>query len=639
MFDYIRTHQRVMQFLLLLIIFPSFVIGGVVSFSDFGNKQNEVAQVGSSAITASEFDQALRNQLDRMRQAYGPDFDTQLLNTPEMRRNILDDLIARRVLTEQANANRLTVSDQALQQSILDIPGLRKADDSFDNERYRNLLANQGMTPAMYEAQLRQDMTLQQLAGAVQNTAIVSKSVMERIALISEQEREVQALSFDAKSFVGQVKVTDAMLRDYYAKNAKQFEIPEVLNAEYVMLSNDVLAQQIAVTDAEVAAHYEQNKRNYTTDEQRRASHILFNLNKDSSAQEKQTVRTKAEAVLAQVRKDPAQFAALAKEHSQDPGSKDKGGDLDFFKRGMMTKAFDDSVFQLKKGEMSALVETEYGLHIIYLTDVKPSAVKALDEVKADLTADIKKQKASKAYAEAAETFTNMVYEQSENLQAVADKLNLKIEKLANVQRQPMPGAPATMLVNNKKFLNAIFSDDSLKKKQNTEAVEISPNVLVSGRVIDYKPASKRPFDEVKAMIQEVVTQTESVALAKKAGESKLSALKNQDDSAGFAEAKWVSRVKKPELPTEAVLAVLKADVRKLPAFVGVESANLGYTVYRINKVNVGTPDETRRASEAQQIANSVAQQDMYSYLEALKAKAKVKVNQTALNTTTATTP
>lgn len=632
MFDYIRTHQRLMQFVLLLIIFPSFVVGGVVGFSGFGSQKNEVASVASVSISSDEFDKAVRDQLDRLKQAYGQDFDAQLLNTPEARQNILDDLIARKALIAETAAQKLTVSDKAMQQNILETPGLKKADNTFDNDRYRSLLAMQGMTPAMYEAQLRQDLVLQQLVSAVQGTSIISKTVAERIALISEQEREVQALGFKAKDFASQVKITDEMLRAYYTKNTAQFEIPEMLNAEYVMLSNDVLAQQVVVTDAEVQAHYEQNKKSYTTDELRRASHILLGMTKDTPEKEKQAVKAKAESLLAQVRKDASLFAQLAKEHSQDPGSKDKGGDLDFFKRGAMTKAFDDSVFKLKQGEISGLVETEYGLHIIQLTDVKPSVAKSLDEVKADLTAEIKKQKASKAYAEAEETFSNTVYEQSDSLQAVADKLKLKVEKIANLQRKPMPGAPATMIANNPKFLTAIYSDESLKKKHNTEAISIAPNVMVSGRVVDYKPASKRPFEEVKAMIQEIVLQTESLALAKKAGESKLAALRAKDDASDFAEMKIVSRSKKPEVPNEAFMAIVKADVQKLPAFVGVEIPNVGYEVYRIAKVNVGTPDLARRAGEAKQLDNSVAQQDVYSYLEALKIKGKVKINQAALN-------
>ena len=631
MFEYIRNHKRIMQGVLLVIIFPSFAFFGIESFTQRDVKTS-VATVAGQAISQQEFDQALSNQLDRLKQAYGQDFDAQMLNTPEARQGVLDDLIARKALSVEAAKSKLTVSDSTLQQSILETPGLKKADNSFDGDRYKSLLAMQGMTPAMYEASLRQDMTLQQLIGAVQNTAISSKSVANRISLISEQEREVQALDFNAKEYAASVKITDEMLRAYYDKNAKQFEIPEMLNAEYVVLNSDALAEQIAVSDADVKAHYDQNMKNYTTDEQRRASHILLNLKKDAAEAEVKNVTAKAEALLAQVRKDPSQFAKLAKENSQDPGSAERGGDLDFFARGAMVKAFDETAFKLKEGEISGLVQTDYGIHIIQLTAIKPAAIKSLDDVKAQLISEIKKQKAGKAYAEAAETFTNTVYEQSDSLQAVADKLKLKIEKISNLNRQPIPGMPATMIANNPKFLSAIFSEDALKKKNNIEAIEVAPSTLVSGRVLEYKPASKRPFDEVKAVIQAKVLETEALALAKKSGEAKLVALKAADNASGFGGLKTVSRLRRADLSGDALLAIMKADVAKLPAYVGVDVTGVGYSVYRIAQVSAGTPDPARRANEAQQLESAAAQQDVFSYVEALKKKAKVEVNKSALS-------
>lgn len=630
MFEYIRTHKRIMQGVLLVIIFPSFAFFGIESFTQ-RDANISVATVAGQSISQTEFDQALRSQLDRLKQAYGPEFDAQMLNTPEARQGILDDLIARKAMGAEASKNKLTVTDQSLQQSILETPGLKKPDNTFDTDRYKSLLAMQGMTPTMYEASLRQDLALQQLLNSVQNSAISSKTVAERIALISEQEREIQTLSFKAKNYVADVKITDAILRAYYDKNTAQFEIPELVNAEYVVLSNDALAEQIVVSDADVMAHYEQNKKNYTADEQRRASHILLNLKSDASAAEVKSVKEKADALLAQVRKNPDQFAKLAKENSQDVGSAERGGDLDYFGRGAMVKAFDDVAFKLKQGEISDLVQSEFGIHIIQLTAIKPVAIKPLEEVKAQLVADIKKQKAAKAYAEASEVFTNMAYEQPDSLKPIAEKLKLKIEQLTNLQRQSMPGAPATMIANNPKFLKAIFSDDSLKKKHNTEATEIAPSTLVSGRVVEYKPASKRPFDEVKEVIQAKIIQTESLALAKKAGEAKLQALKIADDVAGFADTNTVSRLKKPEISNEAFLALVKADVQKLPAYVGVELVGQGYDVYRISKVSQASPDPVRRVSEAKQVENAIAQQDVYSYVEALKKKAKVTVNRTAL--------
>jgi peptidyl-prolyl cis-trans isomerase D len=632
MFEYIRTHKRVMQGVLLVIIFPSFAFFGVESFMRSQGADNAVATVGGQPISRQEFDQALRTQLDRLKQSYGQEFDAQLLNTPEARKGVVDDLVSRRVVMSEAAKSNLTVTDQTLQQTILDTPGLKKEDNTFDSERYKSLLAMQSMTPAMYESSLRQDMVMQQLVNSVQSTAFSARAVNERIALISEQERDVQAIRFEAKDFASQVKITDQMLRAFYDKNAAQFEIPEQVSAEYVVLSSDALSEQIVVADAEAQALYESKKTNYTTDEQRRASHILLNLKKDASEAEVKAVKAKAQSLLEQVRKNPESFAKVAKENSQDSGSAVKGGDLDFFGRGAMVKAFDDTVFKLKVGEISDLVQSEFGIHIIQLTAINASKVKSFDEVKAQLVAEIKKQKASKAYAEAAESFTNLVSDQADSLKPVAEKFKLKIEKIANLSRKPSPAAPAGMIANNPKFIKAIFSDESLKKKFNTDAIEIAPSTLVSGRIVEYKAASKRPFEEVKAMIELTVKQSEALALAKKAGATKLTELKKADSAAGFSDIKTVSRAKKSDLPSEALFEVMKADVQKLPAYVGVDLPNLGYEVYRIAKVTAGVPDPARRVNEVKQIENAVAQQDMFAYLESIKQRAKVVINQAALN-------
>ncbi|MDO9191352.1 MAG: SurA N-terminal domain-containing protein, partial [Undibacterium sp.] len=315
MFEYIRTHQKIMQLLLLLIIFPSFAFFGIESFTRSSGSDNAVATVGAYSISQQEFDSAQRDQLDRLRQMYGPQFDSKMLSTPEAKQNILDELISRKAMTLESVNNHLTVADQTLQQNILSTPGLTKPDGSFDADRYKSLLAAQGMTPSMYEQRLRQDLVVQQLLNAVQATSFMPKSVAERVAAIFEQEREVQVLDLKLNDYVSQVKITDAMLKAYYEKNAGEFEIPELVKAEYVVLNNEALAAQVTISDADLQSYYEQNKKQYVTEEQRRASHILLSVKKDATAAEQKMIRAKAEGLLAELRKKPESFAAFAKEH------------------------------------------------------------------------------------------------------------------------------------------------------------------------------------------------------------------------------------------------------------------------------------------------------------------------------------
>lgn len=633
MFEYIRTHQRLMQFLLLIIIFPSFAFFGIESYTrSQAAAGSTVATVAGNAINQQEFDGAMRDQLDKFRQSYGPQFDSKMMNTPQIRESVLDELISRKVVTAEVNAQRLTVSNAALQQNILAKQGLLKDDGSFDNDRYASLLASRGLTKAGFEQLLRQDLALEQLIDSVQKTAFLPKTVLDRLAQIGEQERVVQVIDLKSADFASKVKVSDEMIKAYYDKNAAQFEIPETVKAEYVVLSAEQMAAQTEVSDADVQAYYAGNSKAFTTEEQRRASHILISAAKSASDADKQKARAKAEALLAEIRKNPASFAKLAKENSQDTGSAEKGGDLDYFGKGAMVKPFEDAAFQLKKGEVSNVVQSEYGFHIIELTDIRPAAVKPLDEVRNQIVADLKKQKSAKAFSDAQENFGNMLYEQSDSLKPVADKFKLKIETAEGLNKEAKPGLPPSAYSNNAKFLAALFADDSVKKKHNTEAIEVAPNVRIAGRVLEYKPASRRPLEEVKPAIVAQLTAAQAAELAEKDGQARLEALKKADSEAGFSAPKTISRAKQEGVPAQAVAQIFKADARKLPAFVGVSMGPAGYQVYRISKVQAGAQDLARRVAQNQQMNEMAAGQDLASYIELLKKKAKVSVNKNVLN-------
>ncbi|SFD41612.1 SurA N-terminal domain-containing protein [Massilia yuzhufengensis] len=625
MFEFVRNNKRVMQGLLLVIIVPSFVLVGLESYQDRGDAASSVATVAGQKVTQQEWEEAQRRQIDQARQMMGPQFDQKMFETPEAKQAILNNLVAERAINAEIAASHMSVSDATLAKTIADIQAFRKPDGSFDMEQYKSALAAQGMTPAMFDQRLRRDLTTQQLSGSIQSTAFAPRSVTARLSDINDQEREVQELVFPVATYLPQVKVTDAMVKAFYDKNAQLFTVPEQVKAEYVVFDAEAVASAVAVTDAEVADFYNKNVKNYTTPEQRTASHILITVARDAKPADQAAAKAKAESVLAEVRKNPANFAEIAKAQSQDPGSAPAGGDLGAIEKGALVKPVEDAIFALKEGDTSGLVQSEFGYHIIKLTKLTPAAQKPLDAAREDIAADLKKQKMSKKYSEMAEVFTNMVYEQSESLKPVADKLGLKIQTVDALTRTPNPQL-AQAPFNNPKFLSAIFATDSVKNKRNTEAVEVSPSVLISGRVLEFKPASKRPLAEVDALIRQRVTLEEAARLARVAGEQKLAAAKG-GDVAGFGEAKAISRTREPGINTTAAIAVLKADVSKLPAYVGVELPGQGYGVYRIGKVSQpAQPDAARRKQEAQQISSLVGQAEMYNYVEALKTKAKAKV-------------
>ncbi|MYM67416.1 peptidylprolyl isomerase [Pseudoduganella sp. FT55W] len=634
MFEFIRTHQRLMQILLAIVIVPSFAFVGIGSYKSFGDDAGTIAKIDGKPLTQQEFDNAVRNKLDTYRQRLGAQFDQKMFDTPEFKQTVLDELIAQRAVAAEVIHSNLSVPDAQLQKTIIEQFG---GAANFNKETYIQMLAAQGMKPTDYDARLRRDMQLQQLASAVEGTGFAPRTVAKSLSDIAAQEREVQELLLPVADFVPQVKVTDEMVKAFYEKNAKQFEVPEQAKIEYVVFNADAAQSQVSVTDTEVSDYYTKNSAQFTTPETRRASHILIAVKKGASAADTAAAKAKADAILAELRKTPADFAKIAKAKSEDPGSAEQGGDLGVIEKGLLVAPVENAINKLKQGEISDVVQSEFGFHVLTVTELKAAVVKPLDAVKTDVADLLKKQKAAKKYSEMAEAFTNTVYEQSDSLKPVADKLGLKIESAANVSRtlSPMAG-PAPY--NNAKFLAALFSNDSISSKRNTEAVETAPSTLVAGRIVEFKPASKRPLAEVDAAIRQRVTMEEAAKLAAKSGEEKLAAFKKSGEATGFGAAKVVSRAKAEGINGLAMQSIMKADTSKLPAYVGVDVPGMGYGVYRIGKVQQPAQlNEEQRKSEAEQIGNIIAQQEMAQYVELLKQKAKVKILKPIASATTVT--
>ena len=625
MFEFIRTHRRLMQFILLLIIVPSFAFVGLESYLRMSDRDTTVAKVAGQDISQREWDAAQSRQLERFRQMFGEQFNPAMFDTPDARQSTLEGLLAQKALSSHVTKNHLTVSDDQLRNTILDIQGLTNPDGSFDKQRYQALLSAQGLTPDRFEANLRHELAMQQVNLSIQNSAFAPKTVASRITSLNQQVREVQELMIGWQDFKSQVKITDAMVNEFYIKNAAQFEVPETVKIEYLVLSPDVVESRIEVAETDIKTFYDQNIARYKTPEQRRASHILINAPKDASAADKAAAKAKAEKILEQVRKSPGDFAKLAKENSQDSVSAERGGDLNFFGIGDMVKPFEDAAFALKEGEISGLVQSDFGFHIIRVTDIKAPTTRELSEVKANIAAEIKRQQSGKKYAEMAEIFTNMVYEQSDSLKPVADKLGLKIETAQNLTRAPSPMLPKTAAYNQPKFLNAVFSDDAIRAKRNTEAVEVGASVLIAGRVVEHTPVTKIPVSEVRTLIEERLLGLESEKLAVKAGQARLAELGSNGD-AGFGVARLVSRNNASGLPPAAVSAIMKADASKLPAYVGVTVSGRGYAIYRVNKISAEAIDEEARTAEQQQVSEFLAAQEMSAYMDVIKKRAKAEI-------------
>jgi peptidyl-prolyl cis-trans isomerase D len=629
MFDFIRSHQRLMQLILLVLIVPSFVFFGVQGYNRMSQNTQTVAKVGGETISQGELDAAQREQVARMRQTYGAAIDAALFDTPEARAQTLDGLIAQRVLMQQAQKRSLGTSDRQLQETISAIPQLQE-NGKFSNDRYLALLAQQGMTPVMFEQRLREDLSVQQINAAIENSVIVPKTVVDRFSAIVSQRREVKPMVLKLADFAAKVQIAPDAIQKEYDAHPNDYLTPESAKVEYVVLSADDLAKQVTVPEADARAFYESNKRRYEVPEQRRASHILVAVAKDASDADKAKAKAKAEDLLKKVRANPLDFAKLAKQSSDDPGSAANGGDLDYLGKGATVPPFEASLFSLKDKEISDLVQTDFGYHIIMLTGIRPGSVKPFESVKPEIDAEIGKQLAQKKFTDDAEAFTNSVYEQGDTFAPTAQKFGLKVMTADNVTRTPSPTAdPATNPLANPKLLEALFAADSLKSRNNTKAIETSPGTLVSARVVDYKAAARKPLAEVSEAIKAQLIDREARKLVAESGRTLLAQLRDGKAVAtGFGPSTSVSRVERSDVAPEAVTDIFRTDATKLPAYAGLVLPTGDFGIYQIASVTSGPAmDAARRDSLTQSIAKQLGAIEFGGYLADLRRRSKVRIS------------
>jgi peptidyl-prolyl cis-trans isomerase D len=628
MFDFVRKHTKALQFILLLLIFPSFVLFGVEGYSRYTEGGNaKVATVDGHGITQAEWDAAHRDLSERMRRQ-SPNIDPKLLDSPEARNEALEGLLRDRVMQTAAAKQHLVVSDERMAR-------LFQADPQFAFMRTpegavnKGILAAQGMSVASFEQRLRQDLTLRQVLAGVTSTGVAPASNVSAAFDALLQQREVQVQRFNVKDYLARINPSDAELQAYYKDpaNAAQFQSPETASIEYLVLDLDALKKDVKVSDDELRKYYETNQSRYTVAEERRASHILIKVDKSASAADKSKAKAKAEELLAQLRKAPASFAEVARKESQDPGSAAQGGDLDFFGRGGMVKPFEDAVFAMKQGEISNVIETEFGYHILTLTGVRGGDKKSFESVRAEIEDEVRKQLAQARYAESADQFSNLVYEQSDSLKPAADKLKLSVQT-ATVQRAPAPAAAGVLA--SPKLLEAVFGAEALRNKRNTEALETAPNQMVSARVIQHNPAHLLPFAEVKAQVHDRLVRKMAQAQALKDGQERLAALKKSGDAAGLEPAQIVSRVQAKDLSRSVVEDILRADASQLPAWIGVDGGENGYVVVRIVKTLPRDATVVDPVRAGQQYAQAWTNAEAAAYYAALKTRFKVELKPAA---------
>ena len=627
MFEMLRKSGKPLYAIVFSLIILAFAASGLSGYESMFNSGANVAKVDGRSIKENELDAAYKSELERIR-AVNPTVDVKLIDTPEAKYATLERLVREQVIGAAARDAYFETSDQRLANELQADPtiaSLRGPDGKIDKERYKLLVGSQGLTPEMFEAKVRGQISARQVFKGIQGSGFTTNAVGNVALNAFLQKREVQISVFDAASFVSKITLTDADIETYYKDNQALFQAPEQANIEYIVLDIEAVKKSITVSDDELKTFYEQNVARLATQEERRASHILITAATGAPAADKEKAKVKAQSLLDAVKKSPTTFAEVAKANSQDPGSAVKGGDLDFFARGAMVKPFEDAAYAMKKGDISALVESDFGFHIIQLTDIKAAKQRSYEESKVELIEDAKKQQAQKKYAELAETFTNAVYEQSDSLKPIADKLKLDVKTALNIARTPVAGATGTLA--SSKFLNAIFSPDAIEKKRNTEAFEVAPKQLVSGRIAQYTAARTLPLADVKDRVREKLLGARSFEMAKKEGTEKLSAWKAAPATAVMPDAVVIARNQPQNLPMPLIEAALKADTSKLPEFVGAEVAGRAYFVAKINKVLPPTAADEDLVKQARsQVSQAWVTAEDQAYYNLLKERFKTNI-------------
>ncbi len=628
MLEAIRKHAKGwLAKVILGLIAITFSLFGMESYMRSDKSSGLVAEIGDVGISRQELTQEIQTQTDRMREALGPAFDPAIPESADFRKQVLDSLIERKALLLEAQKNKFIAPDAYLASVLAQIPAFQQ-DGKFSQQRYEEVLRQNGRTPAQFENELRQGFMLDVMTSPVTLATFPSNTSLTQIARLVSQKREVSWADLPASVVASEIKVTQADVERDYAAHKAEFTEPEQIRVEYLVLDKASVAAGIAISDKEVADYYAANATKFGRPEQRSASHILIAVDKNADAATRARAKAKATELVQTLQKAPERFADLARTESQDPGSAAQGGSLGSFARGMMVKPFEEAVFSMKPHEIRGPVESDFGYHIIRLDGIEPAKLVPLSEVRAEVVDELRKQQAQKVFADMADNFSNLVYENAQSLQpaASAARLSIKQSDWMSVKTAPPPFDNATLA-------EAIFSAESIKSKQNTEAIEVRPGVLVSARVVDHRPARLRPLAEVSTAIKARLHAGQSARLLAQKGEAAIKKLEKGDEAGlNWSAFKVVGRQPFAELDASGLKAVFSANTDKLPAYTGFAQPDGSYRIVRISRVmEESTPDPALLASVSSGVAQAQQRADMKAMLALITAGQKVKIKPNAI--------
>ena len=620
MLDKLRLGPLGMKIVLGVTTVP-FLLFGVDSYLNNYSNNLTVAKVNKDKITLPEYNRAIENVRNRMT-SEGKKIDPAMFDSFEFKESVVDGIITKHLLNNDIKKSKFKITDQQLSQYIVGMPDFQK-DGKFSQELYDKVLQNNQLTPKKFEESIRNDLLIQQVRDGLQKLTFFPPNNLAETLKATSQQREVSVAEFKTKEYMVKATIAEKDMQSFYDQNKSKFLAPEQVKAEFVVFSLSSILPSINVTEDEVKAFYKANADKYQNQQQREASHILIAVSKNAPPVDKSKAKAKAEDILSQIKKNPKQFEELATKYSQDPESAKKGGELGAFGRGMMVKPFDDAVFSMKVNEVSGIVESDFGYHIIKLTKIIGEGG-SLDAMKPQLKAELIYQKGQEKFAALTEEFSNKVYEQSSSLDAVSKKFNLPIQKTDWFSRND-----SDKFFKNEALMNALYTKESIKDHRNTEAIEVTPNNLISARVVDYKAQSTKPFVDVKKNIEDYLKFEAAKKTVASEGESALKSVTDVSRKIDWQPTVLVDRKNTKGLSEAVINQAYKMPTDKLPSYSGFIDGNNGYIIVKVNKVAFPNDNnEENKKAFATEYTEALSAEYLTAYLKGLKAKANVTVNQ-----------
>jgi len=592
----------VMGWIVIGLIIITFALFGLGSYLQ-DKSQVFVAKVNDVEISPAELQLAYQQQRARMEQMLGDAYNPALIDDQQLKQTALNGLIQRQLLLQAAQKDGMLVSDQLLAAKIHAEPAFHQ-DGSFSEERYQSLIRQQGRLPAEFEYQTRRMLQTEQLLSGLSQTAFVTKDEVDQAYRLQEQRRDFSYLIISSESFKASVEVNEEQIQQYYDQHNEKFITPERVRLAYLRLTGDALSENIQIDEEELLAHYEEKKESLLTQEQRQASHILIQL--AAGADEETTNRAKAEAedLLKKIRSG-SDFAELARQHSGDPGSAAQGGDLGFFARGAMVPEFDKTVFSMEVGDISDPVHTQFGFHIIKLTEVRGAEIPSLDEVREDLIAELKQRGLSDLFYEQFEQLSDVSYENPDSLDDAADALGLEVQT-----SDWLTATGGAGIGEYPKVVALAFSEDVLESGNNSEPVEVGDNDAIVVRVEERQAAQATPLDKVKEQIIEELRHQQAEEQAAARGEELLQQLKqgtlmedlDDQDYITSHKAEGVTRATAAEHNPEVVRAVFKLSRPEEGASTdkAFKLDNGDYAVVQLTGISDADPASMQEAARSQ---------------------------------------